>query len=196
MELDKQFEYDKNFGRIYEIIVGEKLASSFLTMDVHDKEQYRDYGDFIIKKPGSANKKEYYIDVKADRRMAETGNIFVEVARAANGRDFRKGWIDKHYDYLSIVDTVNQDIYIINFHKLLKEFDWTDEKICFEYKGHTKDNGGKTLIKGYVINFMWLLSNDYVQAVYTFDDEDVYIARIKRDSEIRTEEQHCYVSPF
>ena len=37
MELDKQFEYDKNFGRIYEIIVGEKLASSFLTMDVHDK---------------------------------------------------------------------------------------------------------------------------------------------------------------
>ena len=39
MQLDKQFEYDKNFGRIYEIIVGEKLASSFLTMDVHDKKQ-------------------------------------------------------------------------------------------------------------------------------------------------------------
>lgn len=196
MQLDKQFEYDKNFGRIYEIIVGEKLASSFLTMDVHDKKQYRDYGDFIIKKPGSANKKEYYIDVKADRRMAETGNIFVEVARAANGKDFRKGWINKHYDYLSVVDTVNQDIYIINFRKLLKEFDWTDEKICFKYIGHTKDNGGKTLIKGYVINFMWLLSNDYVQAVYTFDDEDVYIARIKMDAETKTEAQRCYVSPF
>lgn len=43
---------------------------------------------------------------------------------------------------------------------------------------------------------MWLLSNNYVQAVYTFDDEDVYIARIKMDAETKTEEQRCYVSPF
>ena len=75
---------------------------------------YKDI-DLIVTNPETAVVK--YIEVKADSKMAKTGNIFIELV--SNKETARKGWYYySEADYLYYMDMVNSIIYWCEFEQL------------------------------------------------------------------------------
>ena len=87
--------------------------------DVSDDRRYFYKGD--IDAYDARNDKHYFLDVKMDSRIAETGNILCEEeVYFENTGEYTPGNMSSDYDYLAIISTKARKIYIIDF-ELLKE---------------------------------------------------------------------------
>ena len=69
------------------------------------------------------NNSNYFIDVKDDKRIGDTGNILCE-ERVYYRKycELVEGFMYSHYDYLAVVSKKEKRIYILDFHLLQKHY--------------------------------------------------------------------------
>lgn len=121
-----------NEGKEYEKIVQDYFHSyGYIIDDKSDDEEYQKKDiDFIAYK----GKRKYAVEVKADTRMNETGNIVIEdgMIRSVG---YRPGWLHKcEADILCFVDVVGNVAYMLNWAKIRKNIDTYGKKIKFDNK--------------------------------------------------------------
>lgn len=110
------FGRDRQKAKKAEHLVCEVLSNATIDYSIEDVADVPEYfykGD--IKVLGACND-EYYIDVKDDSRIAETGNVLCE-AKVYSYREQRwlKGNMDSDYNALAVVAQQKKVIYIIDF---------------------------------------------------------------------------------
>ena len=119
-----------NFNKeLFKAATAENIAKEVLgqfEFEVEDlTEEWKEYGkkgDFRLTLKG----KSIYIDIKDDKIINKTQNIFIEkeIHRLNKGID-EKGWYYANYDLLGIMSREDNVLYIVNF-KLLKKKIETD----------------------------------------------------------------------
>ena len=122
----------------------ECMTENYTFRDVSEEEEYRHLGDIEIKYSYDSYREKfnvkpdylpmpqelfdlynlsYFIDVKDDSRIGDTGNILCEekVYYKKNGI-VKDGFMYNLYDYLAIVNEKDKMIYILDFHLLQKVY--------------------------------------------------------------------------
>ena len=120
----KEFERDLAIGKEAEEIVMDvvsALRSDLTLVDISGDFRYYHTGDIaaIDKK----NNKIYFIEVKNDSRIADTGNVLCEEEVYYKKKDYYgKGNMYSNADVFAIVSKQNQKIYFIDFKVLKKNY--------------------------------------------------------------------------
>lgn len=118
----ENFERDLARGKVAENIVREvftSLTDDYTFEDVSFDRSFFYRGD--IKATDKKSGKEYYIEVKNDSRIADTGNILCEEEVYYKKYDyFGRGNMDGDSDIFAIVSQAENKIYVIDF-KILKK---------------------------------------------------------------------------
>lgn len=84
---------------------------------------------------------DYCIDVKNDKTMCRTGNIWCE-AYSKRGDKITRGWMYSNYDYIAFHSEKEQKIYIVDFQKLkivyrkIGQEKWTNRDAGKQTKGY------------------------------------------------------------
>ena len=115
------FYRDLEAAKPAEQLVFNLLSSTgYEVEDVSDQPQYYYKGDIKLT---SSSGEVFFIDVKDDSRIAETGNVLCEYDVWMKDRDeFIDGDMKKSYDYLAIVSWEEQKVYFIDFHTLKQKY--------------------------------------------------------------------------
>lgn len=132
------FYSDLSKAKVGESIVLEVLKScskDYQFTDVSDDKRFYYKGD--IDAYSAKDNKHYFLDVKMDSRIAETGNILCEeeVYYEATG-EYQPGNMSSNYDYLAIISTKAKRIYIIDFEMLKERYK--------EGRDYSKNHGEQT----------------------------------------------------
>ena len=118
------FERDLKRGKVGENIVKEAFAAltdDFAFEDVSNDRCFFYCGD--IKAIDKKNGKEYFIEVKNDSRIADTGNILCEEEVYYKKYDyFGRGNMDGNSDIFAVVSESEEKIYVIDFKILQKNY--------------------------------------------------------------------------
>lgn len=110
-----QFYKDMEAAKPAEQLVYNLLSSSgYNVEDVSDIKEYRYLGDIkLVTSKGVT----FFIDVKDDKRIADTGNfLFEEEVYLKETDEFIRGDMKKYYDILAVVSQKEQKIYYLDFH--------------------------------------------------------------------------------
>ena len=116
-----QFYKDMEAAKPAEQLVYNLLSSSgYKVEDVSDIKEYRYLGDIkLVTSKGVT----FFIDIKDDKRIAETGNfLFEEEVYLKDIDDFIPGDMKKHYDILAVVSQEEQKIYYLDFHIVKQKY--------------------------------------------------------------------------
>lgn len=120
----ENFERDLKRGKVGESIVKEvftALTDDFAFEDVSNDRSFFYCGD--IKAINKESGKEYFIEVKNDSRIADTGNILCEEEVYYKRYDyFGRGNMDGNSDIFAIVSEAEEKIYVIDFKILQKNY--------------------------------------------------------------------------
>ena len=128
--------------------------------DVSDDRRYFYKGD--IDAYDARNDKHYFLDVKMDSRIAETGNILCEEeVYFENTGEYTPGNMSSDYDYLAIISTKARKIYIIDF-ELLKEH-------YREGRNYVKNHGEQTTY-GTLFSLKKAQHYGMIEAVIVYED--------------------------
>lgn len=119
MTLKDQFTEDLQKAKSAEKLVRDTLSnltSAFAFEDVSDNPQYYYIGDIkIIGADGS----EYYMEVKDDSRIADTGKVLCEDEVYFKTNDYYKlGNMHSNYQYYCVVSKGERQLYIFDFSAL------------------------------------------------------------------------------
>lgn len=118
------FERDLKKGKRAEEIVKNTLSAltdDFTFEDVSNNRLFYYSGD--IKAVDKRSGKEYFIEVKNDSRIADTGNILCEEEVYYKRYDyFGRGNMDGNSDIFAIVSESEERIYVIDFKILQKNY--------------------------------------------------------------------------
>lgn len=108
------------------------LATGWCFTDVSNIEEYRYKGDI---RATNDNGQVFFLEVKNDSRIAETGNILCEYKNyIKDGSYFIKGNMTSNYDFYCVVSQQQRKIYIFDFsilqahytegkHRIIEHFD-------------------------------------------------------------------------
>lgn len=113
------FEFDKKIGKTAEDLVFNLLSALGYTCEnVAEQKQYRRKGDIKIT---LADGTETFVDVKCDRRIADTYNILCEEESYIPNEGYTMdGDMRKEYEYIAIVSYEAGKVYFIDF-SILKQ---------------------------------------------------------------------------
>lgn len=122
------FYKDLEAAKPAEQLVLNLLASSgYEVEDVSDIREYYNKGDIKLVLPTG---KTFFIDVKDDSRIAETGNVLCEYAVHFKENDYYcKGDMEKDYDILAVVSKGEQKVYFIDFNILKRKYSQGEHKV-------------------------------------------------------------------
>jgi Holliday junction resolvase-like predicted endonuclease len=128
----RNFETMLEEGKEYEKVVQAYFESyGYKIDDKSDDEEYQQKDiDFIAYQ----GKRSYKVEVKADSRMHETGNIVIEdgMIRSVG---YRPGWLHKcEADVLCFVDVVGKVAYMLDWKKIRQNIDKYGKRIEFQNK--------------------------------------------------------------
>lgn len=111
------------------------LATGFTFTDVSNVKECRYKGDILAT---AADGQQYYLEVKNDSRIADTGNILCEYQNfIKDGGYFIKGNMCSDYDYYCIVSQQQRKIYIIDFSILKTNYTKGQHKVIYHYDQDT-----------------------------------------------------------
>lgn len=156
--MSRSFKYDLKYGKKFEMILYDKLKS--LGVDVIDVSKDPKYQKYDIDMVLSINNKKLTMEIKADKRISKTRNIFVEDVMERKNGD-KDGWL--HYcrcDILCYVDDYNDIAYLVNWVKLRKFVLNEDESK--KYYRRFYDKVDNCYAGGYLIPLKFLRENDYI----------------------------------
>lgn len=124
---------DAKKGEAIVLNVLKHTTEEYIFSDVSEDKKYYYKGD-IKALDACWELDEFYLDVKMDGRIAETGNILCEhkVYYKDKGA-YGKGNMQSDYDYLAIISVDTKKIFIIDFAKLKKHYK--------EGRSYYKDHG-------------------------------------------------------
>lgn len=110
-----EFFRDLEAAKPAENLVKEYLTSLGLKVeDVSDNPFYYHKGDLKVSLPIG----DLFIDVKDDRKIAKTGNVFAEEWTTCENGYNAAGFMHRAYDVLAVVSQEEKKIYFIDFPKL------------------------------------------------------------------------------
>lgn len=111
------FQPDLARGKVAERIVAELVQSAGIQVeDISDLPQFRQLGDLLVTLPSG---QQYYLEVKNDGVIGETGNVLCEEEVYYKENDYYKtGFMYNHSDFLLVVYEPKREIYIFDFKKL------------------------------------------------------------------------------
>ena len=104
------FNRDKELGKTAEELVFNLLSSlGYSCENVAEQKQYRRKGDIKITLEDGT---ETFVDVKRDRRIADTGNILCEIESYVPNEGYTMdGDMLKEYEYMAIVSLEAGKVY-------------------------------------------------------------------------------------
>lgn len=115
----KDFYADLEAAKTAEQLVRNVLANlapGYKFEDVSDVREYYHKGDIKVTTPEG---EEIFLDVKDDKRIADTRNVLCEEEVYFKWENyFAPGNMQSDYDYLCIASQSEQQIYILDFRKL------------------------------------------------------------------------------
>ncbi len=112
------------------------LATDYYFYDVSDIKEYRYRGD--IRVINKITNREYFLEVKNDSRIADTGNVLCEYQNYIKDGDyFIKGNMFSDYDFYCIVSQQQRKIYIIDFSILKANYTKGEHKVIYHYDQDT-----------------------------------------------------------
>jgi hypothetical protein len=156
--MERNFTTDLRYGKKFENIVFDKLRS--VGLQVIDTSKNKEYQKYDIDAEIIINNKKYFMEIKADKRINSTKNIFVEdMMERQEGN--KKGWL--HYcrsDLLCYVDDINRIAYIVNWPRL-KKF-CTEQSVESKYYRRFWNKTDNCYGAGYLIPLEFLRENNYI----------------------------------
>lgn len=160
-------------GEAITLSVLQHTTDEYVFDDVSEDEEYYYRGD-IRATDNDWGLDEFYLDVKMDSRIADTGNILCEekVYFKESGT-YSKGNMKSDYDYLAIISVDAQRIFIIDFPKLKKHYK--------EGRFYTKDHG-EQITYGTLFPLSKAWKYNMVEAVIDYEkrDDGYYPTKIAR----------------
>lgn len=111
------------------------LAPNYIFDDVSNIKEYRYKGDI---RATAADGTVYFLEVKNDSRIADTGNVLCEYENyIKDGGYFIKGNMQSDYDFYCIVSEQQRKIYIIDFTILKANYTKGKHKVIPHYDQDT-----------------------------------------------------------
>lgn len=110
----------------------QRLTAEYTIVDVSDNKEYYHKGDL---KAIAADGKEYMLEIKADSRIHETGNVLCEesVLFYENGKT-AKGNMYSDYEYYCIVSEAARKIIVIDFQVLRAHYKHNHRGITIKHR--------------------------------------------------------------
>ena len=136
MALSTQFYKDLEAAKPAEQLVLQLLSSTgYDVEDVSDDREYFNKGDIKLTLPDG---RVFFIDVKDDSRIAETGNVLCEYEIYYKENDYYgKGDMKKDYDILAVVSQEEHKVYLIDFPLLKAKYKQGEHKVIRHYAQDT-----------------------------------------------------------
>lgn len=107
MGRDKDLKKLLTDGRKYEILVAKKMKTyhGYILDDLSLDKEYYHKGDMRVNDFDIGLS--YLLEVKSDNKIAETGNLFMELATIRNDKEYT-GWFYNTYERMAYIDTRKQ----------------------------------------------------------------------------------------
>lgn len=165
MGRDKDLKKLLTDGRKYEILVAKKMKTyhGYILDDLSLDKEYYHKGDMRVNDFDIGLS--YLLEVKSDNKIAETGNLFMELATIRNDKEYT-GWFYNTYERMAYIDTRKQIVYMVDFKKLQSEIDVKNSKqVTF-----TNDNGN--IGKGILLNVNEAVKHGWIYDRWRYSDAD------------------------
>lgn len=165
MGRDKDLKKLLTDGRKYEILVAKKMKTyhGYILDDLSLDKEYYHKGDMRVNDFDIGLS--YLLEVKSDNKIAETGNLFMELATIRNDKEYT-GWFYNTYERMAYIDTRKQIVYMVDFKKLQSEIDVKNSKqVTF-----TNDNGN--IGKGILLNVNEAVKHGWIYDRWKYSDDD------------------------
>lgn len=124
------FKRDLAIGKRAEVIVYDLLSSLAIGYDIEDvSNNCLFYYSGDLKAIDKSSGKEYFLEVKNDSRIADTGNVLCEVeVYYKNAGYYGKGNMDNDSDIYTVVSEIDSKVYFIDFNILKKIYKYGEYK--------------------------------------------------------------------
>lgn len=165
MARDKDLKKLLTNGRKYEILVARKMKTyhGYILDDLSLDKDYYHKGDMRVNDFDIGLS--YLLEVKSDNKIAETGNLFMELATIRDDKEYT-GWFFNSYERMAYIDTRKQIVYMVDFKKLQSEIDIENSKqVTF-----TNDNGNTG--KGILLNVNKAVKHGWIYDRWKYSDDD------------------------
>lgn len=152
-------------GRKYEILVARKMKTyhGYILDDLSLDKDYYHKGDMRVNDFDIGLS--YLLEVKSDNKIAETGNLFMELATIRDDKEYT-GWFFNSYERMAYIDTRKQIVYMVDFKKLQSEIDIENSKqVTFP-----NDNGNTG--KGILLNVNEAVKRGWIYDRWKYSDAD------------------------